>query len=302
MRGVGGLNGWRWIFVIEGLLTAVVSVLAYWFISNYPDTATFLTPDERVHVHARLATDTDAAQPEPFAWSAVWSALTDAKSWLYCFAFHMLSLPLYTFSLFLPTIIADLGFTAARSQLLTVPPYALATILTVLVAWWSERAARRAPFIIASASVGVVGYIILLANTDPTRRPSVSYLGTFFAAAGIYPATALALSWPAYNVRGQTRRATVNAMQISVGNLGAVIGTQLCRPKTSPRYVLGHSFALAYLVGNVVVTIALWWVLSRENRKRDEESGKARVVEHGAGRKSEVQFGGGEDLHWRYNV
>ncbi|KAM5541373.1 hypothetical protein V8D89_004927 [Ganoderma adspersum] len=302
MRGVGGLNGWRWIFIIEGLLTAVVSILAYWFISNYPDTATFLTADERVQVHARLQADTDATLVEPFTWSAVWGALTDAKSWLYCLAFHTLSLPLYTFSLFLPTIIADLGFTAARSQLLTVPPYALATILTVLVAWWSERAARRAPFIIASASVGIVGYIILLANTDPTRRPGVSYAGTFFAAAGIYPATALALSWPADNVHGQTRRATVNAMQISIGNLGAVLGTQLYRPKTSPRYVLGHSFALAYLVGNVVVAIALWWVLTRENRRRDEEAGKAGALEHGTEIISVIEQDGGEDPNWRYNI
>ncbi|PIL30331.1 MFS general substrate transporter [Ganoderma sinense ZZ0214-1] len=302
MRGVGGLNGWRWIFIIEGLLTVIVSLLAYRFISNYPDTAAFLTPSERTHVHARLAASTDAARPEPFAWPAVARALADPTSWLYCLAFHTLSLPLYTFSLFLPTIIADLGFTAARSQLLTVPPYALATALTVLVAWQSERAARRAPFVIASALVGVVGYAILLGNADPTGRPGVSYAGTFFAAGGIYPATALALSWPADNVRGQTRRATVNAMQISVGNLGAVIGTQLYRPATSPRYVLGHSFALAYLAGNVVVTIALWWVLSRENKRRDEQAEKAGALEHGTEEKDEVEWEGGEDPNWRYNI
>ena len=298
MRGVGGLNGWRWIFIIEGLLTVLVSVLAYLFIPNYPSTSTFLTPPERAHVHARLSADTDATRPEPFAWSAVWGALTDIKSWLYCLAFHTLSLPLYTFSLFLPTIIADLGFTAARSQLLTVPPYALATILTVLVAWWSERAKRRAPFIIASSPVGIMGYIVLLANTDPTRRPGVSYVGTFFAAAGIYPATALTLSWPVDNVLGQTRRAMVNAMQISVGNLGAVLGTQLYRPATSPRYVLGHSFALAYLAGNILVAVALWWVLHRENERRDKEVVKTGALDRDAG----SERAGGEDLSWRYNI
>ncbi|KAI1783667.1 MFS general substrate transporter [Ganoderma leucocontextum] len=308
MRGVGGLDGWRWIFIIEGLLTVVVSILAYWFISNYPDTSTFLTPEERAHVHARLKADTDATRNEPFAWSAVWRAITDFKSWLYCLAFHTLSLPLYTFSLFLPTIIADLGFTAARSQLLTVPPYALATLLTVLIAWWSEHVNRRAPFIIASSSVAAVGYVILLANTDPTRRPAVSYVGTFLAAAGIYPATALALSWPADNVGGQTRRATVNAMQISVGNLGAVLGTQLYRPATSPRYVLGHGFALAYLVGNVLVVTTLWWVLSRENRRRDGQAGKACPLEGHGGAGSELSgreiegVVAGEGLNWRYNV
>ena len=42
MTGVGGLGGWRWIFILEGILTFVVGVLAYFFIVNYPDTAKFL--------------------------------------------------------------------------------------------------------------------------------------------------------------------------------------------------------------------------------------------------------------------
>ncbi|EJF58076.1 MFS general substrate transporter [Dichomitus squalens LYAD-421 SS1] len=302
MRGVGGLNGWRWIFIIEGLLTVVVSVIAYWFISNYPATAGFLTEDEREHIQARLKEDSDAADNEPFAWSAVWGAFTDIKSWLYCLAFHTLSLPLYTFSLFLPTIIADLGYTAANSQLLTIPPYALATILTGFIAWWSARVDRRAPFLVASSLVAIIGYIILLANSDPTGRPGVSYVGTFFAAAGIYPSVALALSWPALNVYGQTKRAVVNAMQISIGNLGAVIGTQLYRPVTSPRYILGHSFALGYLAANIVVTIALWWVLDRENKKRDLHQAKKVGGSGDDEVGSESGWPNGEHPSWRYNL
>lgn len=108
-----------------------------------------------------------------------------------------------------------------------------------------------------------IGYIILIAN-DPVR-PGVSYLGTFFAAGGIYPAVAIVLSWPANNVSGQTKRAIANAMQISIGTLGAVIGTQLYRTETSPRYFLGHGFALGYLVANIVVVAVTWWFLKREN-------------------------------------
>ena len=46
--------------------------------------------------------------------------------------------------------------------------------------------------------------------------------GVFFCACGIYPAVGLVLSWPAINVGGQTKRAVANALQISIGNLGAV--------------------------------------------------------------------------------
>ena len=101
MKGVGGLNGWRWIFIIEGLLTVVVSAGGYYFICNYPATAPFLSNNERSFIHARLKADCDATQNEAFTWTNVKSALADPKCWLYGFAFHTMSLPLYTLSLFL---------------------------------------------------------------------------------------------------------------------------------------------------------------------------------------------------------
>jgi MFS family permease len=163
-----------------------------------------------------------------------------------------------------------MGYTSAQSQLLTIPPYAVAMLFTVCWAILSEKYKRRGLFIIITSSVAIIGYIILLANKNPNARPGVSYVGTFFAAIGIYPSVALVLCWPAINVSGQTKRATANAMQISIGNLGAVLGTQLYRPNTSPRYVLGHSFALGYLCLNVVVVSALWWILNKENRQKEE--------------------------------
>jgi len=266
MSGVGGLDGWKWIFILEGIFTVVVALTSYLLIYNYPATAEFLTEDERALIHARLKGDSDASNSETFLWTNVKAALTDYKCYLYGLGFHTMSLPLYTLSLFLPTIIKELGYTSAQAQLLTVPPYAIATILTVVVAIVSEKTHMRAPFILASSSVAIIGYIILI--TAPIDKPGVSYAGTIFAAAGIYPASAIVLSWPANNVSGQTKRATACAMTISIGNLGAVLGTQLYRPATAPRYYLGHGFALGYLVANLCVVSTLWFCLSRENARR----------------------------------
>lgn len=201
-----------------------MGIAAYFFIVNYPDTAAFLSPKEKSFIQKRLAADGDASENEGFSWNNVRLCLADPKCWLYCFGFHFMSLPLYTLSLFLPTIIADLGYSSATAQLMTIPPYAIATVLTVVVAYISERVGRRAPFLIVSALTASIGYCILLSNKDPTAHPAVSYIGTFFAAAGIYPTTGLVLSWPAVNVGGQTKRAVANALQISIGNCGAIIG------------------------------------------------------------------------------
>ncbi|CCT75398.1 related to PUTATIVE TARTRATE TRANSPORTER [Fusarium fujikuroi IMI 58289] len=263
MAGVVWDNGWRWIFILEGIATVVVAVAAYWFIENYPDTSKFLTKSERSFIHERLHADSDAIREEKFSWAA-------------------------------PTIIKDLGYKAAVAQLLTIPPYAVAFITTLGVAIASEKLAKRAFFIAGSAGVAAIGYIILLANTNPTAKPGVSYVGTFFAAAGIYPATALVLSWPAINVSGQTKRAIANAMQISIGNLGAVMGTQLYRSGDGPRFVVGHSMALGYLVANIVVVTILGWRLKKQNDARAAVSEEIKHV-------GEVEdWRGDTDPRWRF--
>lgn len=159
----------------------------------------------------------------------------------------------------------------------------------------SEKLGKRAIFIAGSSITAAIGYIILLANTDPVARPGVSYLGTFFAAAGIYPATALVLSWPAINVSGQTKRAIANAMQISIGNLGAVMGTQLYRANDGPRFVVGHSLALAYLCANAIVVSFTAWRLRTQNKTRAEISPEIQNVGEA------VDWKGDQDPRWRFS-
>jgi sugar phosphate permease len=110
MRNVGGYKGWRWIFILEGLLTIVIAVAAYWFISNYPENVSWLSDKERNFIQARLKADSDATNDEKFTWADVIVACKDVKCWLYGFAFHTMSLPLYTLSLFLVRTIPPYSF------------------------------------------------------------------------------------------------------------------------------------------------------------------------------------------------
>jgi len=101
MGDVGGLHAWKWIFIIEGLLTFVVSIGAYFFISDYPAKSAFLTENEKAFIEQRLTIDRDLTTNEGFNWANVSDALKDYKVWLYALAYHTMSLPLYTLSLFL---------------------------------------------------------------------------------------------------------------------------------------------------------------------------------------------------------
>ena len=81
--------------------------------------------------------------------------------------------------------------------------------------------------------------------------------------------------------------------------LGAVLGTQLYRPVTSPRYLLGHGFALGYLAANVAVVSTLWWVLKRENSRRD-----VILLSQYGDRKDEgsAPLTGDDDPRWRFHL
>ncbi len=62
MAGVGGYNGWRWIFIVEGLITVVFGVLGKFFIVDWPETSTFLNPEERALLLRRLSEETAEAR------------------------------------------------------------------------------------------------------------------------------------------------------------------------------------------------------------------------------------------------
>ena len=84
-------------------------------------------------------------------------------------------------------------------------------------------------------------------------------------------------------------------MTITIGNLGAVIGTQLYRPKTSPRWHLGHGFALGYLCCNILVVSVLWACLRKENAKKREREANGEVGEDGSIKSD-------EDVRWIFQT
>ncbi|KAF8904218.1 major facilitator superfamily domain-containing protein [Mucidula mucida] len=266
MDGVGGRRGWAWIFIIEGILTIVVSLVSYFIVPTWSYKAKFLTDDERSRLLKRLSEDSDAGKKETFEWLYVRQALTDHLVWGYALLFHGFAFVLYSLSLFMPSIIAGLGFKSWQAQLMTVPPNALASISIWLTVWASSKYNRRAPFIIASAVVAIIGYIVLVTATTAGGQ----YVGVHFAAAGVYVGNALLLSWPGENVSSQTKRAVAVAMQITIGDTGAIAGVLIYRPNfAGHRYRKPHIIAIGYLVFAIAVTVYLWVSMSRENKRRD---------------------------------
>ena len=97
---------------------------------DWPETATFLSEDERREVKRRLEDDQDSLSNE-YDRKFVWQALLDWKVYAFSFMGFGLTLCVYSISLFMPTIVKSLGYTNATAQLMTVPPYTAGCVCCV---------------------------------------------------------------------------------------------------------------------------------------------------------------------------
>ncbi|KAH8601526.1 MFS nicotinic acid transporter-like protein [Bisporella sp. PMI_857] len=264
LNGIGGRPGWAWIFIIEGVLTIVFGVLSFWMVHDFPDTATFLSERDRARVIHRLSEDQQSsAQHEDFKMSYFWAALKDYKMWLGMFIYMGVVMPLYAFSLFLPTIIAQMGYKSTQAQLMSVPPYACAAVLTIAVGYLADHYLTRGVFNICVSLIGVAGFAMQLAS----QNPHLKYAGTFLGALGIYPCIANTISWMSNNIEGVYKRGVVLGFVIGWGNLNGVVSSNIYFEK--PKFTVGHATVMGYMIvclfgGSLLMTI----LLRRENAAR----------------------------------
>jgi hypothetical protein len=124
--------------------------------------------------------------------------------------------PAYSIALFSPTIIHNLGFSAAGAQLLSIPPFVCGCIFTVTTGIYSDKLNSRGPFVLLGAAVSMVGYIIAYT----TSKPGPGYAAAVIAACGVYPVIPVILTWAGGNAGGDMKRGVVIAMVVGIGNLG----------------------------------------------------------------------------------
>ncbi|XHG06342.1 hypothetical protein AWENTII_009547 [Aspergillus wentii] len=273
----GGIEGWRWILIMEGLLTFVCGVLSYFGLPNSLETAYFLSPEERQFARQRVLLDSPtvtegalADEQEAFRWSEVQRGILDPQMWLSATAYFGILSGLYSFGLFLPTIINDSGFAANENQvqLWSVIPYAVAAILTVIVSYISDWMRLRGVIMLATLPVAIVGYAAI-ANIE---SPKVKYGMTILMATGMYSTVPCILVWNSNNSAGHYKRATTSGMQLAIANCGGFVATFIYPSNDKPQYHRGHTVVVALLV--FAWLMILFNVLYCARINRDKRRGK----------------------------
>ena len=290
-------------FILEGILTVVVSIVAFFCIYDFPETASFLTPEERAFVAHRLKYDgQDAAisngqvaQNDKQDWKYVRAAFMDWQIWVNILVYWGYVCPLYGLSLFLPTIIKELGYKTTSAQLLTVPIYVAASILTVLVAYLADKKKIRSPFIMICFVFQLVGFVMCIS----TGNPGITYAGVFIAGCAIYPTHPTNVAWMSNNLAGTYKRAVGVAIQISVGNLGGAAASNFYRKTDQPRYILGHALEIGIICMGMVAATVLMISYRRVNAVRAK---KVANGEHNSFTPEELSDLGDKAITFRYTL
>lgn len=173
--------------------------------------------------------------------------------------------PLYSISLFLPTIVKTLGYTNETAQLMTVPPYVAACICCITGGWLADRLQTRGVFMIGFFCTAIIGLIMLISSDSA----GVKYAGCFFFACGIYPNVPQGVAWNGNNIGGSLKRGVGIAMHVGFGNLGGAIAGFIYLSKDSPHFRQGHGILIGMITMSTCLSIFMTLYLRKENKRRD---------------------------------
>jgi MFS family permease len=278
MDGMRGYQGWRWIFILEGLLTVVVSFFFYFLLPNFPEEVKWLREDERAFVKARLQLDQGASAAErPIKGRDVVNVFKDFKIWLGGLMYFGLIVPAYGYAYFSPGIIQSYGYSRIQTQLHSVPPWAAAFGFAMTLAYISDKVKHRFFFTIFPICVALAGFVILLTVHN---NHNLQYAALFLVAMGAYSAMPVIVCWFNMNLGGHHRRAVGSAWQVSFGNIGGIIAVYAFLSKDAPLYKPGYSICIAFICLSGVSCMAYFVACSWENRRRAKSPRNVGLTEY----------------------
>jgi MFS family permease len=289
MNGVAGWSGWRWLYVLEGMITIVWAACCIWLVPKSYETAYFLNEEEKQIMRQRAARTqaySDSAGSGHYEKSDIKEAAKDVKSWLHgCIQIAVVTI-LYGFGTFLPIIIRN-GFHYSvkevcisfldlslkqnldyiQAQYLVIPVNLWGAIVYAIGAYLSDRYQTRFLPLIFVAPVGIVGYAILLSPVSP----GVQYFATYLISTACFLCTGGNITWLSANCAPDGKRAASLGILLTLTNIGGVVSGQIYQSTAAPKYTLGHAWSLVCLAFAWCAWWIVWAMYKRREKKKDRK-------------------------------
>ena len=166
MNGIGGLRGWQWLFLLEGLPAVILGVVVFFYLTDRPDQAHWLEPAERAWLGNAISAEQVQARERHGV--GLGRALLHPIVWVLGFIAFAFQSGSYGLSLWIPQIIKGLsGFTDFEVGMISAIPYFAAAVGMVAIGAHSDRTGERFAHIAGTLLVGAVGFTASAYLTSP---------------------------------------------------------------------------------------------------------------------------------------
>ncbi|EAU90005.1 hypothetical protein CC1G_05921 [Coprinopsis cinerea okayama7 len=271
MDGLGGKKAWEWIFIIEGLFTVVVGVVAFFFVPATPRHSKVLSQAEQDAVILSLERDRPMiGATEKFHPREILRSITSPHVFLVFLVFFLGGAIFFGLAIFLPSIIRLMQFTPNESQLLSVGPFATSFVISLISAWASDRWNRRGAPLIVLCAMCTAGWALFYGSNDTWTR----YGSFFLIVPGVFAASPIAAAWLSNNSEPYFRRASSIAFGFMATNFGGILSTWRFPTSEGPRFekttIMNMTFAVIMTLSSVGNIFLLMWLQKRKEKNRDK--------------------------------
>jgi len=217
MDGVAGLSGWQWLFIIEAAPAVLLGFVTYFYLTDKPADAAWLTAEERIWLGERL--DAERRQREAAHKLSVWQAILNPRVWALALVYFGDVACLYGVGFWLPQIIKAFGLSNAMTGWVTAIPYAIGAAFMVWYGHHSDAKTERKGHLAVALVIAAIG----IAASTLTADPMLTMVAFTVGACGVFAALPLFWTLPTAVLSGSAAAAGIAVIN-SVGNLSGFFG------------------------------------------------------------------------------
>ncbi|KAI7287667.1 putative MFS transporter [Hortaea werneckii] len=252
----GSIFHWKYLFVIEGSLTMCMAVVAHIFLPHSAATAWFLTEEEKKLAFYRIQIDSSAVVEEKFKLGQAVKIMKHGTSWVILAIEVCLGIPLQSVSLFLPQIVARLGYSTIKTNLYTVAPNISGAVMLLILGYASDLTRWRFPFIALGFLFTFCGMVIYAA-IDVESELQIAYFACFMMTWGTSAPSVLLDVWYNNNIADENRRVFLTSIGVPVANVMGVVSSNIFRTEDAPNYIPALATTAAFGATGIVLTLLL---------------------------------------------
>jgi MFS transporter, ACS family, 4-hydroxyphenylacetate permease len=256
LNGALGLQGWRWLFILEGLPAVFLGVIAYVYLTDKPKDAAWLDDTEKNTLNALLTEDPASAGRQTKL--SVWKQVTEPRILLLALAYFCLVNTINANATWIPTIVREVMKAYSLSQVgfVTAIPAIVALILMPLWTRSSDRMQERVWHVVAAMAMAAIGWLLVIFFPEPELR----LVGLIFTVSGAFCAMSTFWTLPQSILSEAARPAGIGLIS-AVGLLGSAVSPAVIG---FLRDLTGNfSAGLFYVTALMAVSIMLVLIVSR---------------------------------------